>query len=169
MSTSHYSIRKILASLTLLGLVAAMYGSQRADAAASCRADPVIVLSTVYTIDMHATFNNGVPTNIQHISYVLHGPPLTTGVSLPIGGLGVHLGIGFYTVTYPDFSGSYSSFSYVPDNTAGNYDAYITVTSPSVIPVTAYMDWVVGLGAPTPTAPAQGFSGQALRIHMHVS
>jgi hypothetical protein len=162
MSRSHRLVRKLLASLMLLGLMAVMYGTKHADAAASCRADPVIVLSNIYTIDLHATFNNGVPAEIQHVSYVLHGPPLTTGISL------LHLGFGFYTATFPDFSGSYSSFSYVPDNTVGNYDAYITVTSPSVIPVTAYMDWIVGLGFPTPTAPAQGHSGQALHIHMHV-
>jgi hypothetical protein len=117
----------------------------------ACRADPVVVLANGITVDLHVSINDTL-SDVSHISYVLHGPPVASAVA-----------------TYPDGSGSISSFKYVPDDNVGNYDADIVVTTRTMVSMTGYMDWVVGLGNPTPTAPAQGHSGQDLHIHMHVA
>jgi hypothetical protein len=117
----------------------------------ACRADPVVTLSNGVTVDLHVSINDTL-NDVVHISYVLHGPPVLSAVA-----------------AYPDGTGAISSFRYVPDNNVGNYDADIVVTTRTSVSMTGYLDWVIGLGQPTPTAPAQGHSGQDLHIHMHVA
>ncbi len=157
------------AAALIAGLLAAgpLGAPRHAAAYGFCRSDPIVVLSNGITVDLHVTANDTL-SDLRHVSYVLHGPPLPAAPLAPVGALGS--GSGWYTAIYPDGTGAISSFQYVPDDNVGNYDAYITVTTGTPnISMTGYMDWVVGTGNPTPTAPAQGHIGQALHIHMHVA
>ncbi len=165
----HHHLRRTLlgAALTAGLLAGSSHALTTAHAALACRADLVVTLSNGITVDLHVSASDTL-SDLRHISYVLHGPPLPAAPGAPAGFLGA--GSGWYVATYPDGTGAISSFQYVADDNVGDYDAYITVTTgtPNVA-MTGYMDWVVGTGTPTPTAPAQGHSGQALHIHMHVS
>lgn len=155
------------AALAVGVLLGGSLAATTAQAALTCRADPIVTLSNGITVDLHISATDTL-SDVRHISYVLHGPPLPAAPGAPAGFLGS--GRGWYTATYPDGTGAISSFQYVADDNVGNYDAYITVTTgASSVAMTGYMDWVVGTGTPTPTAPAQGHSGQALHIHMHVA
>ena len=128
-----------------------------AHAAIACRADPIVQLSNGITVDLHVSINDSL-SDVHHINYVLHGPPLQSSSTVPA-----------YVVSYPDGTGSFSSFTYMPDDNVGNYDADIVVTTGTMVSMTGYLDWVIGGGQPTPTAPAQGHTGQDLHIHMHVA
>jgi hypothetical protein len=162
-----FSTRHPRRALLGAALAAGLLAVNTADAAVACRADPVVTLSNGITVDLHVTAND-TRSDLQHVSYVLHGPPLPAAPGAPAGFVGS--GRGWYTVIYPDGTGAISSFQYVPDDNVGNYDAHITVTTVTPnVSMTGYMDWAVGTGTPTPTAPAQGHSGQALHIHMDVA
>ncbi len=167
--TARHLRRVLLCAVTLtVGFVAvSQQAIDNAHAAVVCRADPVVTLSNGITVDLHVSANDTL-SDLRHISYVLHGPPLPAAPGAPAGFL--VSSNGWYTAAYPDGTGAISSFQYVPDDNVGDYDAYITVTTgTSSVAMTGYMDWVVGTGKPTPTAPAQGHSGQNLHIHMHVA
>lgn len=166
--TRRHPRRALLGLALTAGLLAgSSHALTTAHAALACRADPVVTLSNGITVDLHVSATDTL-SDLRHISYVLHGPPLPAAPGAPAGFL--LSGSGWYTATYPDGTGAISSFQYVPDDNVGNYDAYITVTTGTAnVAMTGYMDWVVGTGKPTPTAPAQGHSGQALHIHMHVA
>ena len=162
------SRRRMIGAALIAGLlIGGACAGPGAQAAIACRADPVVMLSNGVTVDLHIAANDSL-SDLRHISYVLHGPPLGAVPAAQSGA--VAFGKGWYTVVYPDGSSAISSFTYVADDNVGNYDADIVVTTgaPSVA-MTGYMDWVVGTGMPTPTAPAQGHSGQNLHIHMHVA
>jgi len=180
--TTRHPRRALLgAALTAAVLLGGAFTANTAHAAAGCRADPVVTLSNGVTVDLHISANDTL-SDLRHVSYVLHGPPLPAApvpaVLTSLAGSVVPVvpvvpvvsGSGWYVAAYPDGTGAISSFQYVPDDNVGNYDAYITVTTGTPnVSVTGYMDWVMGTGAPTPTAPAQGHAGQALHIHMHVA
>lgn len=165
--TSPQHRRALLGAALAAGFLVASSHAATSSAAVACRADPIVTLSNGITVDLHVTANDTL-SDLKHVSYVLHGPPLPAAPGAPAGFLSS--GSGWYTATYPDGTGAISSFQYVADDNVGNYDAYITVTTGLLnVAVTGYMDWVVGTGTPTPTAPAQGHSGQQLHIHMHVA
>ncbi len=152
MRSSGFTRRALIGALLLsASALAATLPAGQARAAVACRADPVVTLSNGITVDLHVTVNDAFG-DLKHVSYVLHGPPVASAIA-----------------AYPDGTGAISSFTYVPDNNVGNYDADIVVTTGKTVAMTGYMDWVIGRGQPTPTAPAQGHSAQDLHIHMHVA
>src|SRR5579883_3268907 len=116
-----------VAALSLLG-VALMPRS--AYAIQGCFHDPLVTFPNGITVDMHA-WTGDAASDVQHISYVLHGPKADAGSG--------------YSIVYPDGSGPVSSFTYVTDGQAHQYyaDVTVTTTTPSV-PVTAYLDWTAG-------------------------
>jgi hypothetical protein len=160
-------IRKVLGALIVAASGAGAWGVQNASAALACRSDPIVVLSNGTTLDLHATFNNGVTSTISHVTYVLHGPALPATTTRPTGSTAS--GLGWYSYSYPDGSGSWSTMSYIGDEpNSGGYDAYITVTAASTIPITAYMDWLQGGGTPHAGISHTGTSGQTLHVHLQI-
>lgn len=119
-----------------------------------CRADPLVTLSNGVSFELAAQISVNL-SSVTHISYTLHLAPTVKVLS----------------VSYPDGTGSISSFATVADNTVGNYDDDTVISS--MTQGTATATFVIGSypasWAPTPGAPAQGHTAQGLHIHMHIA
>ena len=153
----------------LAGLLASVFiATPAAQAAAACRADPVVVLSNGYALDLHATIGTSL-SNITSITYALHGPALTgVGTSslrlVPIGAITV--GSGWVLALYPpDGTSGISHFTYNGDISSQSFYATVTVTiRGSAVPVTAYMDVVTPSFKLFVSAQQTGSSGQSILI-----
>lgn len=154
--TSIHVRRTVLCTAVLTaGLLAAPLAAPSAHAAVACRADPVVTLSNGMTLDLSLSINDTL-SDVQHIAYTLHGP----------------LGTSLTSVSFPDGTGAISTVTYVADDTLGNYDGDTIVTTGTKVSMTAYLTPLAlppGSGTATPTAPAQGHSGQDLHVHLHVA
>lgn len=141
--------------LVAAGLALTVFGSPAAHAAVGCRADPVLTLSNGAVIDLNLSISDAL-SDVQNIVYTLHGP----------------VGTRLVSASYPDGTGAISTVNYVPDDTSGNYDGDTVVATGTKVSMTAFLA-VLSLPAagatPTPAAPAQGHSGQNLRIHLHIA
>ena len=126
----------------------------------STSADPTVTLSNGLVVDLSTQFQDSLGlSDVQHITYTLHGPVGTTMTGL----------------TYPDATGAISTLSYVADETPGSggsshYDAYVvgTTKTPKIAMTTQFkvLTQRVGGGKVPPTQPAAGLSGQTLHSIM---
>lgn len=141
---------KLGTALFVLGLLLCLVGSPyAAHGAAACRADPLVTLSNGITLDLHVQIGDSL-SDVQHITYVLHGPALPTA--------------GAVAATYPDGTGSISNVTYLTDGTPQHYYAVMTVTTgAAAVPVTGYLDWTAGGVHHSGTARAAGVSGKVFQ------
>lgn len=157
---------RLVATLLAVSLCAMAMNIPSAYAAGGCRADPIITLSNGLQLNLYVTLNDPAGlADVSHVSYVVHGPALPFTFLAPFGK--VSSGNGWYTILYPDGTGSISSFSYVPDGTAGTYTITMLATTKTPgIAMTANIGWALGSGILSLGAAVQGTSGQTLQLNV---
>jgi hypothetical protein len=128
-----------------------------AQAALSCRSDPIATLSNGVQVQMSNTIYDNA-ANVSKVAYTLHGPAGTTVTS----------------VVYPsdNTSGIAETLQYFADNGAGNYDSYSAIydnnTGINIRYFTTATNTVTGASLSQMAQTHLSNSGQVLHIHLHL-
>jgi hypothetical protein len=140
------------AGLLTAGLLASPLSAQ---AALSCRADPIVTLSNGRQVQMSDLIYDSA-SNVSKVAYTLHGPVGTTVTSVS------------YANTDP---GIVETFQYVADNGAGNYDSYAAIydNTPQVNVqyYTTVTNTTTGASLSQSAQTHLSASGAVLHIHLH--
>lgn len=147
------SLRRVLVLLAVVGGIAlSAVTAQRAWAGwASCRSDPVVVLSNGMVLDLSAGIST-FPWNVERVDYVLHVPE---GVGLVA------------SVATPAWLTSKETFTFYADGAPGEYHTETTVyTNQSNTAVSAETILLSALGVQLDLSSVPGTAGQTLHTYL---
>jgi hypothetical protein len=149
------SLRRVIFSLAIVGFfVLSSVGVRSALAGwASCRSDPVVVLSNGIVMDISADVGT-FPWNVQRVDYVLHAP---AGTELVLA------------VGTPTWLTSQETFTFYADGEPGEYHVETTVyTRYGGATVTANSILVSASGVHLDSASTPGYEAQVLHTYLTV-
>lgn len=112
----------------------------------SCGGDPIVWLSNGDKITMQVTINDAA-TDIQNVTYLVHGPVGTTVSQITYTG-GALSGLESVQFVADDPSGTYDTTTLVTTGTAGITISGETTVNPQSKPISASNAGLAGIGLP---------------------